>query len=73
MPGRKAYVLDCQWLPQLQTYGLLSGVFRPDSEIRRLRSYLRDRDRRNGAGPTVEMLDHAVVGFDLGNHNPKGG
>ena len=33
----------CQWLQQLHTYGLLSGAFRPDGEIRRLRSYLRQR------------------------------
>ena len=27
--GRKSDVLDCQWLQQLMTYGLLSGAFRP--------------------------------------------
>ena len=41
--GRKTDMLDCQWLQQLHTYGLLSGAFRPDGEIRRLRSYLRQR------------------------------
>ena len=41
--GRKTDVLDCQWLRQLHTYGLLSGAFRPDEDIRRLRSYLRQR------------------------------
>ena len=41
--GRKTDVLDCQWLQQLHTYGLLSGAFRPDGDIRRLRSYLRQR------------------------------
>ena len=39
--GRKTGVLDCQWLQQLHTSGLLSGAFRPDGDIRRLRSYLR--------------------------------
>ncbi len=43
VPGRKTDVLDCQWLLQLHTYGLLSGAFRPEAEIRRLRSYLRQR------------------------------
>ena len=43
VPGRKTDVLDCQWLQQLHTYGLLSGAFRPDGDIRRLRSYLRRR------------------------------
>ena len=41
--GRETDVLDCQWLQQLHTYGLLSGTFRPDADIRCLRSYLRQR------------------------------
>ncbi len=43
VPGRKSDVRDCQWLQQLHTYGLLSGAFRPAGDIRRLRSYLRQR------------------------------
>ena len=43
VPGRKTDVLECQWLQRLHTYGLLSGSFRPEGEIRRLRSYLRQR------------------------------
>ena len=43
VPGRKSDVLDCQWLQRLHTYGLLSGAFRPEVEIRRLRSYQRQR------------------------------
>ena len=43
VPGRKTDVVDCQWLQQLHTYGLLSGAFRPEDEIRSLRSYLRQR------------------------------
>ena len=43
VPGRKTDVLDCQWRRQLHTYGLLPGAFRPDGDIRRLRSYLRQR------------------------------
>jgi transposase len=31
--GRKSDVLDCQWLQQLMSYGLLSGAFRPMDEI----------------------------------------
>ena len=43
VPGRKTDVPDCQWLQQWHTYGLLSGSFRPEGEIRCLRSYLRQR------------------------------
>ena len=54
VPGRKTDVLDCQWLQQLHTYGLLSGAFRPDEDIRRLRSYLRQR------AMLVEYASHHV-------------
>ena len=42
--GRKSDVLDCQWLQQLMTYGLLSGAFRPKNEICVLRSVSRQLD-----------------------------
>ena len=54
VPGRKTDVLDCQWLQQLHTYGLLSGAFRPGGDIRRLRSYLRQR------AMLVEYASHHV-------------
>lgn len=41
--GRKTDVLDCQWIQQLHTYGLLSGAFRPSDEVCALRSYVRQR------------------------------
>jgi transposase len=44
VPGRKSDVLDCQWLRQLHSYGLLAGSFRPDDTSCVLRSYLRHRD-----------------------------
>lgn len=44
LPGRKTDVLDCQWLQQLHSYGLLSGSFRPEDEICVLRSYIHQRD-----------------------------
>ena len=37
--GRKSDVLDCQWLQQLMSYGLLSGAFRPKDEICVLRPF----------------------------------
>jgi hypothetical protein len=41
--GRKSDVLDCQWLQQLMTYGLLRGAFRPSDEVCALRSLWRQR------------------------------
>ncbi len=42
--GRKSDVLDCQWLQQLHTYGLLAASFRPPADINTLRSYVRQRE-----------------------------
>jgi transposase len=42
--GRKSDVLDCQWLQQLMSYGLLSGSFRPKEEICALREVSRHRE-----------------------------
>jgi transposase len=44
VPGRKTDVVDCQWIQQLHSYGLLSASFRPENEICVLRSYVRQRD-----------------------------
>ena len=45
VPGRtKTDVLDCQWSQKLHSFGLLNGSFRPDQQIRRLRTYMRLRD-----------------------------
>jgi transposase len=43
VPGRKSDVMDCQWLQQLHTYGLLRGAFRPAPAVRRLRVLCRHR------------------------------
>ena len=42
--GRKSDVLDCQWLQQLMSYGLLSGAFRPADAVCALRALSRQRE-----------------------------
>lgn len=44
VPGKKSDVLDCQWVQQLHTYGLLKASFRPAAEMVVLRAYIRHRD-----------------------------
>jgi transposase len=44
VPGRKSDVLDCQWLQQLMSYGLLRGGFRPAEDVCALRAVWRHRD-----------------------------
>jgi transposase len=44
VPGRKTDVVDCQWLQELHTVGLLRASFRPTAEIAALRAYMRHRE-----------------------------
>jgi len=44
VPGRKTDVVDCQWLQELHSVGLLRGSFRPTAAIAALRAYVRHRE-----------------------------
>jgi hypothetical protein len=42
VPGRSTSdVLDCQWIGKLHSFGLLNGSFRPEAQVRKLRTYMR--------------------------------
>ena len=43
--GRKSDILDCQWLQQLHSYGLLNSSFHPEGPIREMRAVMRQRQR----------------------------
>ena len=43
VPGRKTDVIDCQWIQQLHSYGLLRGSFRPKDKILKMRTLMRHR------------------------------
>ena len=43
--GRKSDVLDCQWIRQLMSYGLLRGAFRTPDALCAMRSYTRQREQ----------------------------
>jgi hypothetical protein len=45
LPGRKSDILDCQFIQQLHSYGLLRASFRPAKDIVGLRVLVRHRDR----------------------------
>ena len=69
VPGRKSDVLDCQWLQQLHSYGLLAGSFRPQDEICVLRSYIRHRDNLiRTAGTHVQRMQKALTQMNLQLH-----
>lgn len=69
VPGRKSDVLDCQWLQQLHTYGLLSGSFRPEDQICVLRSYIRQRDNLiRSSCVHVQRMQKALTEMNLQLH-----
>jgi transposase len=68
--GRKSDVLDCQWIQQLHTYGLLSGAFRPPDEVCVLRSYLRQREMLiQTASRHIQHMQKALQQMNLLLHN----
>src|SRR5439155_23995450 len=68
--GRKTDIVDCQWLQQLHTYGLLSGAFRPENDIAVLRAYLRHRDNLIRIITThIQHIQKALVQMNILLHN----
>lgn len=68
--GRKSDVLDCQWVRELHTYGLLSGAFRPSEEICQLRSYVRQRGNLvRLASSHIQHMQKALDQMNLHLHN----
>ena len=64
--GRKSDVLDCQWLQQLMTYGLLRGAFRPADAVCALRSLSRQREMLlRGQGRQVQHMQKALTQMNL--------
>lgn len=68
--GRKTDVLDCQWLQQLHTYGLLNGAFRPADEVCALRSYVRQRSMLiQSASRYIQHMQKALTQMNLQLHH----
>ena len=64
--GRKNDVLDCQWLQQLMSYGLLRGAFRPGEGVCVLRALTRQRHTllRTQSG-CVQHMQKALVQMNI--------
>lgn len=70
VPGRKTDVLDCQWLQQLHSFGLLRGSFRPAAEITALRTYLRHRETlTRSAASFIHRLQKSLDLMNLKIHH----
>lgn len=64
--GRKSDVLDCQWLQQLMTYGLLRGAFRPADAVCVLRSLWRQRAMLlRSQGRHVQHMQKALTQMNI--------
>ena len=68
--GRKSDVLDCQWLQQLHTYGLLQGAFRPPDEVCVLRSYVRQKEMlTQSSSMHIQHMQKALQQMNVVLHN----
>jgi len=64
--GRKSDVLDCQWLQQLLSFGLLRGAFRPDDKVCELRSITRQRAMLlRSQGRHVQHMQKALTQMNI--------
>jgi transposase len=64
--GRKSDVLDCEWIWQLMSYGLLRGAFRPPDTICELRSYVRQRSRlHNDTARSIQHMQKALTEMNV--------
>ena len=68
--GRKSDVLDCQWILQLHTYGLLNASFQPESITRELRTYMRQRKNlTEGYSIQIQLMQKAFEQMNIKLHN----
>jgi transposase len=66
MPGRKSDVQECQWLLKLHVYGLLKNSFRPEEEIRVMRTLWRQRQQHIAdASRCVQRMQKALTQMNL--------
>lgn len=66
VPGRKSDWNDAQWLQKLHMLGLLQGSFRPDAEIRALRTLVRHRaDLIQHRAPHILHMQQALKQMNI--------
>jgi transposase len=70
VPGRKSDVLDCQWLQELHTFGLLRASFRPEARIAELRTYTRHRQTLvEEAARQIQRMQKALDQMNIQIHH----
>jgi transposase len=69
VPGRKTDVLDCQWLQQLHTFGLLRAAFRPEPDVCVLRTLWRHRTELvESCAKQIHLMHKALEQMNLQLH-----
>ena len=64
--GKKSDVLDCQWLQQLMSFGLLAGAFRPDGKVCALRALVRQRETLiAGQAQQIQRMQKALTQMNV--------
>lgn len=64
--GKKSDVLDCQWLQQLMSFGLLAGAFRPAGEVCSLRAVVRQRETLiAGQAQQIQRMQKALTQMNV--------
>ncbi len=68
--GRKDDESDSEWIRKLHSYGLLEGSFQPDAKLRKLRTYLRDRETLvNCASSHIQRMQKSLTQMNLQLHH----
>jgi transposase len=66
MPGRKSDFQECQWLLKLHVYGLLKNSFRPEGDIRVMRTIWRQRQQQVAdASRSIQRMQKALTQMNL--------
>jgi len=62
----KSDVLDCEWIQELHSYGLLKGSFRPDDHGVTFRGYVRQRDRLiKDSAIQIQLMHKALAQMNI--------
>jgi transposase len=63
---KKTDVMDCQWIQELHSYGLLKGSFRPDDHGVTFRGYVRQRARLvKDAAIQIQLMHKALSQMNI--------
>jgi transposase len=70
VPGRRTDWHECQWLQFLHSVGLLRAAFRPDENVRQVRSLMRHRSELvNATSQQIHRMHKALTQMNLQIHH----